>query len=149
MAEKSSKHGLSGSWRGHYTYERSNRSYGFEAVFLENNGAVDGNILDDGRLGEANVIGTFGYPKVEFTKSYYRNGFQPVKYQGVMSEDGNSITGTWYISNSQFGTRGTWVVKRYTDAKELDIKELESKDLDSKDLATKEQLVETQRGPRR
>jgi len=123
MDANNTSHSLSGSWRGHYTYAGGKGSYGFEAVFIENNGAVEGNILDDGRLGEAGVYGVFTYPKLEFTKNYYSAALHAVKYQGLMSEDGNTLTGTWNIMKTQYGT---WVAKRYTDAKELDLETLDS-----------------------
>ena len=153
MAECNTSPSLSGSWRGHYSYATGGESFGFEVVFIEDHGIVEGNILDDGRLGEAGVAGTFTYPKLEFTKCYYSKSIPPIKYQGTMSSDGNTLAGTWRhmavlpqiqkIPNGilfKIPTSGTWVAKRYTDAKELDLETLDELQSQGKE----KELVSTQ-----
>ncbi len=110
------KQTLQGSWMGHYYYQSVNQPYPFEAVFVEANGMVDGNILDDSHLGEARVSGTFTYPNLDFVKKYDRAGMEPVRYQGTMDDDGKRISGTWRIGQA---ASGTWVAWR-SDDEELD-----------------------------
>ncbi len=101
--------GITGSWWGNYYYSSATKAYGFEAVFVDSNGALSGNILDMGTLGEATVTGTFSSPVVGFTKVYYKGGNAPVKYDGTMSSDGKSMTGTWQIPPT---ARGSWIAWR-------------------------------------
>lgn len=103
---------MSGSWRGNYYYESVPRACGFEAVFLEINGHVEGNILDDGKLGEARVIGTFANSHLTFTKTYFNSSLQVVSYEGVLSDEGKQLSGTWQIQRI---TRGRWVAWRQED----------------------------------
>ncbi len=78
---------------------------------------VSGNILDDGRLGEADVAGSFSYPVLKFQKIYRNRALDPVHYQGMMSEDGNEIGGTWALRSKAGGAAsGRWVMRRFTDA---------------------------------
>lgn len=110
-----SHHSLKGSWRGCYYYESTTDSHGFEAVFIEQDGSVDGSILDDGRLGEARVAGTFSYPNLSFQKRYYNSTLEPITYKGTMSEDGKKIIGSWYINAK---SKGQWVAWKI-DGEEL------------------------------
>jgi hypothetical protein len=59
---------VAGNWLGNYYYNSSAQAFGFEAVFIESGGAIQGSILDDGYLGEAQVSGTFTAPSLAFTK---------------------------------------------------------------------------------
>ncbi len=45
---KKSKNGqnIQGNWRGRYFYKTQGEAYGFEAVFVNLDGVVEGNILD-------------------------------------------------------------------------------------------------------
>ena len=90
-------HSIGGGWRGKYFYALDGSAHGWEAVFVESNGIIEGNILDDGYLGEANAGGVFRYPFVRFTKLYRTKGMLPVQYEGTMSEDGKMMTGRWSI----------------------------------------------------
>lgn len=106
---------IAGSWRGRYFYPGSSEPHGFEAVFIDAEGILEGNILDDGMLGEADVAGKFCFPHVKFTKSY-RSGSQPVQYEGRMSEDGKTMNGRWSLGSNG---SGTWTAKRYEDGEDL------------------------------
>lgn len=108
MSEENSA-GISGSWWGNYYYSSATKAYGFEAVFVESNGALSGNILDMGTLGEATVSGTFSRPAVDFIKVYYKGGNAPVKYTGTLASDGKSMIGTWQIPPT---ARGNWIAWR-------------------------------------
>jgi hypothetical protein len=103
---KENNRSISGEWLGIYYYSGTSQPNGFQAVFIESSGAVEGNILDDGRLGEAQVTGTYAAPSVRFTKIY--RATDPVKYIGTLSDDGNSISGTWQINAACFGTWSAW-----------------------------------------
>lgn len=112
MSENTKKNGLTGSWYGNYYYSSGTVAYAFEAVLLENDGALTGNILDAMQLGEATVTGHFAQSKVEFTKVYYKGTHAPVQYEGTLSEDGKSLCGTWSIVPM---SRGTWIAWRIDD----------------------------------
>lgn len=103
-----SNHSVSGSWLGNYYYERTAQGYGFEAVFVEMNGSVEGSILDDGRLGEAHVFGSFAAPHLCFAKKYDKGTMHVVEYQGELSEDGKKLQGTWQIGQSSHGIWHAW-----------------------------------------
>lgn len=110
---------------GTYYYDRVNQPNPFEAVFVEGNGAVEGSILDDGRLGEAKVSGTFAYPNLTFVKRYYGASLDPVKYEGTMSEDGNKLTGRWRISPACHGTWNAWRIDGEEEEEETTEEEAE------------------------
>lgn len=117
------KHSVQGSWRGRYFYAGDPTAHGFEAVFIEAEGLVEGNILDDDYLGEATVGGGFNFPHLKFTKTYRAAGTVPVRYQGMMSEDGKTISGRWTINAQEVS--GTWTAFRYEDGDEVPIEDLE------------------------
>jgi hypothetical protein len=108
---------LSGSWYGNYYYASGTTPYGFEAVFIERNGAVEGNILDLGISGEASISGTFTYPRLQFRKTYYKLAKNPVDYEGTMSSDGKTLTGNWKIPPS---AKGTWIAWRIEEKEMAD-----------------------------
>lgn len=116
---------IAGSWRGRYFYPASSEPHGFEAVFIDADGVLEGNILDDGQLGEADVAGRFHFPHVKFSKSY-RSGLQPVRYEGRMSDDGKTLSGRWYLG---VDGSGTWTAKRYEDGEELKLESEETHEL--------------------
>jgi len=115
-------HSVQGSWRGRYFYPGSSEAQGFEAVFIDADGLLDGNILDDGMLGEADVTGKFLYPHIKFTKTYRTRSKHSVYYQGTMSEDGKTLMGRWVLPGGGHGGsdyKGTWTAKRYEDGEDL------------------------------
>lgn len=122
MSKSDSNHSVQGSWRGQYYYAGDSNANGFEAVFVDIKGVVEGNILDDGRLGEAVVGGSFSYPELRFTKVYRQAGTHAVRYIGTMSENGKVIRGRWVIPGA---TTGTWVAIRYSDGEEINFEEIE------------------------
>lgn len=107
---KENNRSISGEWFGNYYYAGTSEPNGFEAVFIESSGAVEGNILDDGRLGEARVVGTYSAPALSFTKIY--RATPAVKYVGTLSDDGNMVSGTWSIDPRCYGT---WAAFRNTE----------------------------------
>lgn len=115
-------HSLQGSWLGNYYYRSVNQAFAFEAVFVEFQGKVDGNILDDSNLGEARISGSFTYPNLNFVKKYDRAGLEVVRYEGTMDEDGKRIAGFWSINPT---CSGTWVAWR-SDDEELEEDETET-----------------------
>ncbi len=129
------KHSIQGGWRGRYFYTGDNHPHGFEAVFVEMDGHLEGNILDDGRLGEAVVGGNFSYPVVRFTKFYHAAGTSKVTYHGMMSDDGKTMQGRWRIDAAN---SGTWSAARFDDGEDLtfdieDINEIETDETTRKD----------------
>ncbi|MDZ4834264.1 MAG: hypothetical protein SGJ27_10855 [Candidatus Melainabacteria bacterium] len=124
MAEE---HGITGNWRGHYTYaSQPDEGSNFDAIFVESEGSLKGNIRDESMLGEAVLDGTFAYPNVSFTKTYYTRGMSPIRYTGTMSGDGKTITGRWRIEvpNTTMEVKGTWMAHRTDkDEKKKETKE--------------------------
>lgn len=115
-------HSIAGSWRGRYFYPGNSDAHGFEAVFIDADGIIEGNILDDGSLGEADVDGKFFYPHIKFTKTYRTGTRHSVFYEGTMSEDGKTLMGRWRVPGSGRETKdlkGTWTAKRYEDGEDL------------------------------
>src|ERR1700677_2074320 len=97
MAEDS-KQSVSGCWYGNYYYASAgDNPYAFEAVFIENQGSVSGNILDLGVHGEASVTGSFSAGKLAFTKVYYKTGGKSVQYEGTINDQGDMLSGQWQI----------------------------------------------------
>jgi hypothetical protein len=134
MKDSGTNQSVQGSWRGHYSYASGNDSFGFEAVFLESKGYVEGNILDDGNLGEATATGSFTCPKLEFVKIYRSAGAAPIRYRGILSDEGKLLSGTWRISPKIYGT---WIAKRFDDSQELKF------NLEQAQEQKQQQLVET------
>jgi hypothetical protein len=114
----SKKNNVSGSWLGNYYYESMAQPFGFEAVFVEMNGNVEGSILDDGKLGEARVTGTFADPQLKFTKRYGNSTLNPVEYQGLICDEGKKLAGSWQIGNA---ARGGWMAWRQEEEEVPDL----------------------------
>jgi len=121
------EHSIQGSWRGRYFYPGSSDAHGFEAVFIDADGLIEGNILDDGALGEADVSGKFFYPHVKFKKTYNSGTQHSVNYQGEMSEDGKTLSGRWHLETQG---SGTWTAKRYEDGEDLKFETEDTEELE-------------------
>jgi len=111
---------IGGGWLGTYAYKgiwRAKPPVRFEATFTdrEGNGAFHGTVLDDGDLGEADILGTHKGSSVRFSKTYRKATLAVVTYEGRLSDDGQTITGTWQISGKSQGN-GTWDARRLWSA---------------------------------
>ena len=84
---------LSGVWLG--TYWQGGKQTRFEMTLLESNNKLTGNILDNGRLGEAELKGEVIGRTIQFSKKYLMVKQTPVNYRGTVSEDGNKMSGKW------------------------------------------------------
>lgn len=134
---------LSGNWYGNYYYANSETAYGFETVFIEEGGHVTGNILDLGVKGEANVTGTFSYPRLSFTKIYYSKASNPVKYEGTMSSDGKTLSGKWEIPPM---AKGGWMAWRVEEKEDLDSLDTETdSDLEAEEKEAQVQVATASR----
>lgn len=102
-------HKIDGKWRGHYTYS-ANTDLGssFDAHFVDLEGALSGEIVDDEWLGAAVIVGSFAFPDVQFTKQYTTVKVSSIDYKGTMSDDGKTMSGKWVIFESEIAIRGTW-----------------------------------------
>jgi hypothetical protein len=106
---------LSGGWLGTYWYQGRRSPCRFEATLTHaaRTGKLSGSVLDDGRLGMANVSGSATGQTVAFTKVYRDPGLAPVAYEATVAEDGRSMAGTWAISrHGRTALRGTWEMHR-------------------------------------
>jgi hypothetical protein len=94
-------HSIAGSWMGQYFYLGQQSGSAFEVVFVEIGSRVEGSVLDNCKLGEALVSGTFTYPSLQFIKYTLSVRIDPVEYRGTMNEDGTVLSGNWYIRPTQ------------------------------------------------
>ena len=121
-------HSIAGSWRGHYAYYNvPDQGSGFGVVFVEEGGGLIGQIRDDFWPGEALLTGSFSYPSVTFTKVYVLGGLAPIKYEGTMTGDGNTLNGTWSIVEASVSYRGSWTAYRTDDEEKKEEKQKRSK----------------------
>lgn len=111
-------HKIDGKWRGHYTYA-ANTDLGssFDAHFEDLKGALSGEIVDDEWLGAAVIVGSFGFPDVQFTKQYTTVKVPSIDYKGTMSDDGKTMSGTWVIFDEK-RMRGSWHAYRINQQQE-------------------------------
>lgn len=93
---------VSGTWLG--TYWQHELPTRFEATLVQGGSPLTGYILDDGRLGEARVIGEVIGFRIQFTKRYLLTSLDPVHYTGTISEDETVMQGTWSIAGFDSGT---------------------------------------------
>jgi hypothetical protein len=93
---------LNGTWLG--TYWQNGDPTRFEVVFIQSGNSLNGNILDDSHLGEAQLIGSVIGRHVSFVKQYYNSALPPIDYNGTVSEDENRIQGNWRITSNDVGT---------------------------------------------
>lgn len=84
---------LSGTWLG--TYWQQGNQTRFELTLIQSGNALSGRILDDGQLGEATLLGEVLGRRIQFSKSYIKFKQVPINYKGTVTEDGNSMSGTW------------------------------------------------------
>ena len=98
---------LGGGWLGTYAYkgrQQSQPPVRFEATLTETDaGGFAGTILDDGEFGEAQVRGERSGQGVRFSKIYKGRKLPPVSYEGTLSEDGQTMGGTWQINRTDHG----------------------------------------------
>ncbi len=103
---------LSGTWLG--TYWQHNQPTRFEAAFIQSGNSLSGSILDDSRLGEAQLAGDVVGRQVSFTKRYVCSSNYPINYAGtIMGDEGDVIQGSWQIAGTT--ESGRWEAKRGED----------------------------------
>lgn len=104
---------LGGGWLGTYAYKGGRQSQPpvrFEATLTETgDGGFAGAILDDGQFGEAQVRGERSGQGIRFSKLYSGVKLPPVSYEGTLSEDGQTMAGTWQINRTD---HGVWDARR-------------------------------------
>lgn len=106
---------LSGMWLG--TYWQQGVPTRFEMTLLQGRNTLSGNILDDGSLGEASLVGEATGRNVRFSKRYLGGLCHTVRYLGIVSDDGNFMQGQWLI---QALDRGHWEAHRRDENLSLD-----------------------------
>jgi hypothetical protein len=97
---------LSGTWLG--TYWQFSLPTRFEISLLQAGNGLTGNILDDGGLGEAIVIGEVQGRSVLFIKQYVMHRHYSIVYEGTLSEDEKKMHGKWRINEES----GEWEARR-------------------------------------
>ncbi len=97
---------ISGNWLG--TYWQNDSPTRFEATLVVGGNSLSGSILDDNPLGEARISGEVVGRSIRFTKRYLTSSSAPVEYAGTISEDANSMSGSWKIDRIS----GNWEAHR-------------------------------------
>jgi hypothetical protein len=97
---------LSGTWLG--TYWQFSLPTRFEVSLLQAGNSLTGNVLDDGGLGEAIVIGGVQGRSVQFIKQYVMHRHYSIVYEGTLSEDEKKMHGKWRIGKES----GEWEARR-------------------------------------
>jgi hypothetical protein len=101
---------VSGSWLG--TYWQNANPTRFEVTFVQAGTAISGSILDDSPLGEAQAAGEVIGRTIQFTKQYLTTALSPITYAGLITEDENSMQGSWTIPGLE---SGNWEAHRSDD----------------------------------
>lgn len=115
---------VSGSWLG--TYWQNADPTRFEVTFVQAGNTISGSILDDSPLlGEAKASGEVIGRTIHFTKQYLTTSLYPINYSGLISEDEDSMQGSWTIQGLE---SGKWEAHRSGDdlVAELQNRRLES-----------------------
>ena len=131
MTLRSVSKGVTGKWDGTFSYDHD---YGPVTPFLaeleENSGAIGGKIIEpDAYHGslvtlQAIVSGQRDGSMVSFIKTYGNapEGYEfPVRYEGILSEDGLSITGRWrlLLGSGNFEMHRDFTLEEEAEAEEL------------------------------
>lgn len=123
---------LTGPWLG--SYWQGKEPTRFEATFVQAQNSLSGRIVDDGPLGEAHVDGQVTGRQVSFSKQYFNNPSYSIHYTGVLSEDGNHISGQWRFNAKH---SGPWEAHRSDNDLSKELQSLLSKSTPELASATK------------
>lgn len=110
---------LSGTWLG--TYWQDGLPTRFELTLVQGGNTLSGSVLDDDYLGEARLSGHVSGRRVTFTKRYLNHSYYSVEYTGTVSEDENTMQGSWRI---QTRFSGNWEAHREGDNLTLNLSTL-------------------------
>lgn len=128
---------VSGFWIGEYTYaENSSVVVSFKAELNQLAAILEGqtteqNTFDDlaGQILVANLFGRVSGQSIIFTKTYCNSltHKDKISYAGTISEDGNTILGTWTILDIWKGSfRMTKAIEQKPSPKAVSIKDAET-----------------------
>jgi hypothetical protein len=104
---------LTGVWNGLYSYPQLGKSVSFVATLIETVSWVTGSTHEPCVFGDgagntlyATLLGSRASRTVQFRKTYDSAGpnYSLVEYEGVLSSDGNEISGRWAISAAWSGS---------------------------------------------
>jgi hypothetical protein len=107
---QSAETNLTGIWLGLYSYPRALEPVSFTATLIETGNRLSGstheaNRFDAGTL-YATLLGSRDGRSLFFVKSYdapKRGYANPIRYDGMVSDDGSEIEGRWIIRNNWSG----------------------------------------------
>jgi hypothetical protein len=99
---------ISGTWLG--TYWEQGEPTRFEMTLVQGGQQITGNILDDGALGEAQVVGTLTGRRIQFSKRYLAAHSHTLEYSGTLLDD--FMQGTWMVIGD---AGGQWEARRQGD----------------------------------
>jgi hypothetical protein len=99
---------ISGTWLG--TYWEQGEPTRFEMTLVQGAQQITGNILDDGALGEAQVVGTLMGRRIQFSKRYLTAHTHTIEYAGTLLDD--FMQGTWMFIGD---AGGQWEARRQGD----------------------------------
>lgn len=108
---------INGTWLG--TYWQNGTPTRFEVTFIQSGNALSGSVLDDNYLGEAQISGELVGRRIQFVKRYLTTSPYAVEYAGTLSEEANSMYGSWKIGRV---SSGKWEAHRSTQDLMADLK---------------------------
>lgn len=103
---------LSGLWLGSFSYPRGGGpTTPFMANLVDRGGSLSGEIVEPNTMGPSSetlsafVAGTRAGTSVDFTKTYdgASDAAHSIDYVGLLSEDGNRVTGVWSLEDMDGG----------------------------------------------
>lgn len=106
---------LNGNWSGNYKYAvednpKADKEFKCNAALQSSGPYLSGTISDESQK-TAQVIGYVHGPVIVFEKSYEGTGDEPVIYQGRISADGKSMSGTWQLDRGNMRITGPWELR--------------------------------------
>jgi hypothetical protein len=104
-------HDLSDIWHGRFIFPRLYAPVSFVATLQQTGDWIYGRVEEPGLRGEAGKIlsatisGKVIADAVTFLKTYdsLQGGYDAVRYEGLVSDEGLEISGTWNIPNNWSG----------------------------------------------
>lgn len=120
---------IAGSWRGTAFYRDRAETNSFDMVLIDCDGVnVAGSMLEHHpALGESRLGGTFNGSQLVFTKAYFNPNYSDYRWEGRLSEDGQSLRGQWFRVQPKNGKypSGTWVAHRAGESLKYDVQDQE------------------------
>lgn len=113
---------VSGAWTG--TYWQRGKPTRFEVTFVQAGNTLNGRVLDDADLGEAQISGQISGRSIGFVKRYLGKSPTPIHYDGTLSTDADYMSGQWAIRGFD---SGPWEARRSEDPLTQELKKVQDR----------------------